>query len=331
MVVCNFPNYFSLKIHHGGYLSDSPNRKYKDGIFNYFDEVNVDLFSIVDLNDMLEMIALRNDQDVLNLINHITKYKLIVIYYVHEYTDLEVVIEEKTTKKSNRDLVKKRTPIKNNMLPLLHKGDESEANTPILDNVGNDETIIENYVEMENDEDIDIAKDIYSDMEVSNESEDSEWIDEEHIMNEVEVDMKDFYEHTDKEVEWIGCNKGNNEIHVKHIVGESYDLNDFISASDSDTELEDRRKKALRKLRKEHEKRGSVDNTTPFYMGKNFPDKETISKGKDGETLSVRTLKDDHDCLQTRTVNILKNSFLIKDIEETIKPNPYVLIRALKD
>ncbi|GJY70493.1 mutator type transposase [Tanacetum coccineum] len=141
--------------------------------------------------------ALRIDQDVLNLINHTTKYKLIEIYCMHEYTDLEVVIEEKTPKKSKRDLVKKRTPMKSNR---------------------------------ENDEDIDIAKDIYSDMEVSNESEDSEWIDEEHIVN----------------------------------------------ASDSDTELEDRRKKPLRKLRKEHEKGGSVDNTTPFYVGKNFPDKETV-------------------------------------------------------
>ncbi|GKA58440.1 mutator type transposase [Tanacetum coccineum] len=110
--------------------------------------------------------ALRIDQDVLNLINHTTKYKLIEIYCMHEYTDLEVVIEEKTPKK-------------------------------------------------------------------------------------IEVDMKDFYEHTDKEVEWIGCNKGNNEIHVKHIVGESYDLNDFISASDSDTELEDKKKKSFEKMLKD--------------------------------------------------------------------------------
>ncbi|GKB82465.1 hypothetical protein Tco_0949360 [Tanacetum coccineum] len=90
----DYPNNFSLKIHHGGYLSDYPNRRYKDGTCNYFDQVDVDLFSIVDLKDMLGIL-------------------------------------------------------------------------------GNDETRNENYVEMENDEDSDIAKDIYSDMEV-----------EKNIMNE---------------------------------------------------------------------------------------------------------------------------------------------------
>ncbi|GJY72247.1 mutator type transposase [Tanacetum coccineum] len=137
--------------------------------------------------------------------------------------------------------------MKSNSLPLLLLGDESKANIPILDNVGNDETRNKNYVEMENDEDSDIAKDIYSNMEDSSDSKDSEWIDEENIMNE-------------------------------HIVTECYDLDDFDSASESDTELESRRKKALRKLRKEHEKRGIVDNTAPFHVVKNFPNKETVRK-----------------------------------------------------
>ncbi|GJV72365.1 hypothetical protein Tco_1492360 [Tanacetum coccineum] len=169
----DYPNYFSLKIHHGGCFSDSPNRKYKDGTFNFFDQVDVDLFSIVDLNDMLEMLGyknrssihyhykmpdsnldvglkeLRNDQDVLNLINHTAKHKLIEIYCEHENTDLVVVFEERTPMTSNIDLVKKKTPMKSSRLPLLLIGDESEANQPMLDNLGNDETRKENYVEME--------------------------------------------------------------------------------------------------------------------------------------------------------------------------------------
>ncbi|GJZ69676.1 hypothetical protein Tco_0633226 [Tanacetum coccineum] len=99
----DYPNNFSLKIHHGGYLSDYPNRRYKDGTCNYFDQVDVDLFSIVDLKDMLEILGyknrngiqyqykipysnldfglkeLRNDQDVLNLISQTTNHKLIEI------------------------------------------------------------------------------------------------------------------------------------------------------------------------------------------------------------------------------------------------------------
>ncbi|GKA28787.1 NB-ARC domains-containing protein [Tanacetum coccineum] len=48
----NDTNLFSIKIHHGGYFTNPPNRQYKKGTFNYFDMVDVDLFSVVDLNDM---------------------------------------------------------------------------------------------------------------------------------------------------------------------------------------------------------------------------------------------------------------------------------------
>ncbi|GKB38186.1 mutator type transposase, partial [Tanacetum coccineum] len=474
----DYPNYFSLKIHHGGKFSDSPIRKYKDDTFNFFDQVDVDLFSIVDLNDMLEILGykkrygiyyhykipdsnldfglkeLRNDQDVLNLISQTTNHKLIEIYCEHENTDLEVVFEESTPMTSNIETsnigtVNKRAAKKSSRLPLLLMGDESEANTNtlMLDNLGNDDSIKEKYVEMENDEDSNIDKDVSSDMEVSSDRKDSNWVDEEHILNEVEVDMKEIYEYTDKDVEWTGCNKGNTEIPIEDFVPESVDLDDFHSASESDTELEGRRKKALRKLRKEHEQGQVVDNTKPFYVGRNFPDKETvrklvyahavairrqlyiwkndkdrltavcrgkcpvfnypedgpsvngpsdsrgnlkniggkwvkvsspqnkqvgstntgkpsgsalnkkgvktikvggtkghyiyeditcpwkvhISKGKNEETWTVRTLTDDHDCLQTRNVNMLTDEFLVKEIEETIKPNPEVPIRALKD
>ncbi|GJY04260.1 hypothetical protein Tco_0370200 [Tanacetum coccineum] len=68
-----------------------------------------------------------------------------------------------------------------------------------------------------------------------------------------------------------------------------------------------------------------------IYEDITCPWKVHISKGKNEETWTVRTLKDDHDCLQTRTVNMLTNAFLIDDIEETIKPNPEVPTRALKD
>ncbi|GKF76698.1 hypothetical protein Tco_0229168 [Tanacetum coccineum] len=54
-------------------------------------------------------------------------------------------------------------------------------------------------------------------------------------MNEVEVYMKEFYEYTNKDVEWGGCSKGNNENPIEQIVAESYDLDDFDSASESDT------------------------------------------------------------------------------------------------
>ncbi|GJU06772.1 hypothetical protein Tco_1123202 [Tanacetum coccineum] len=189
-------------------------------------------------------------------------------------------------------------------------------------------------------EDSDIDKDVSSDMEVSSDSEDSDWVDEEHILNEVEVDMKDFYEYTDKDVEWTGCNKGNTEIPIEDFVPESVDLDDFHSASESDTELEGRRKKALRKLRKEHEQGKVVDNTKPFYVGRNFPDKETVIKVVLLKLVAIKksivlwkkcTKTDLITAVCRRNVNKLTDEFLVKEIEETIKPNPEVPIRALKD
>ncbi|GKE07518.1 hypothetical protein Tco_1399536 [Tanacetum coccineum] len=270
-----------------GYLSDSPNRKYKDDTFNYFDQVDIDLFSIVDLNDMLEILELRNDQDVLNLINHTTKYKLIEIYCVHEDTDLEVVFVERTPKKSYRDLVKKRTSMKRN-----------------------DETRNKNYVDMENNEDSDIAKDIYIDMEVSSDSEDSEWIDEEHIMNEVEVDMKDFYEHTDKDVEWIRCCKGNNEIPIEHTVAESYDLDDFDSASGRMTrrELElfiEVKQKSLQK----HGSSPSLKNIEGKWVKVTSPQKQgsTPTAKASGSTLNKT-------CVKSIKVRGTKGHYIYEDI-----------------
>ncbi|GJU11272.1 mutator type transposase [Tanacetum coccineum] len=419
----DYPNYFSLKIHHGGKFSDSPIRKYKDDTFNFFDQVDVDLFSIVDLNDMLEILGykkrsgiyyhykipdsnldfglkeLRNDQDVLNLISQTTNHKLIEIYCEHENTDLEVVFEESTPMTSNIETsnigtVNKRAAKKSSRLPLLLMGDESEANTNtlMLDNLGNDDSIKEKYVEMENDEDSDIDKDVSSDMEVSSDSEDSDWVDEEHILNEVEVDMKDFYEYTDKDVEWTGCNKGNTEIPIEDFVPESVDLDDFHSASESDTELEGRRKKALRKLRKEHEKGGiyahAVAIRRQLYIWKNDKDRLTaVCRGKcpvfnypeDGPSVngpsdsrgnlkniggkwvkvsspqnkqvgSTNTGKPSGSALNKKGVKTIKvggtkghyiyeditcpckvHISKVKEIEETIKPNPEVPIRALKD
>ncbi|PWA65567.1 transposase, MuDR [Artemisia annua] len=89
-----FPNMFSLKIHHGGYFTESPGRKYIQGTHNFIDFIDMDLFSVIEINDMIEKLgykrkdsvmyyhfkipnndldyglqALGNDGDVLNLVS----------------------------------------------------------------------------------------------------------------------------------------------------------------------------------------------------------------------------------------------------------------------
>ncbi|GKF45053.1 hypothetical protein Tco_0131605 [Tanacetum coccineum] len=55
------------------------------------------------------------------------------------------------------------------------------------------------------------------------------------------------------------------------------------------------------------------------------------SKSKKAETWWVKKFNDSHTCLQSRSIGKCTASFLSKEIEETIKPNPRVPISALKD
>ncbi|PWA61471.1 zinc finger, SWIM-type [Artemisia annua] len=77
-------------------------------------------------------------------------------------------------------------------------------------------------------------------------------IDDEHVKNDVEVDMKDYYQNTDKDAEWVGSQFGNAEVPANNHVEETFDLDDFESASDS--EMDGKRKKTLRNLKRQKAK-----------------------------------------------------------------------------
>jgi hypothetical protein len=49
------------------------------------------------------------------------------------------------------------------------------------------------------------------------------------------------------------------------------------------------------------------------------------------DTWQVKTFKDVHKCLQSRTVKKCTAKFLSKEVEATIKPNPKIPLNALKD
>ncbi|CAI9276085.1 unnamed protein product [Lactuca saligna] len=47
-----YDNYFTLKIHYSGVFTKAPGRKYVDGVVAYVDDVDTDLFSVHELDDM---------------------------------------------------------------------------------------------------------------------------------------------------------------------------------------------------------------------------------------------------------------------------------------
>ena len=117
-----------MMVHHGGYFSKAPGREYIKGKINYFDLVDCDDLSVLEVDNMMLELGydgeeamyyhfmkpktdldfglepLGNDQDILNLLKYTTRYKLIKLYIEHGFTTLttyfktpkfnEVFIEE---------------------------------------------------------------------------------------------------------------------------------------------------------------------------------------------------------------------------------------------
>nr|KAJ0218607.1 hypothetical protein LSAT_V11C300154240 [Lactuca sativa] len=105
-------NFFTLKIHHGGFFTKFPGRKYIERRLAFFDFVDTDLFSVHDLNDMIREIgyskddivyyhyripnldldfglkALGNDQDVIPMAQYVPQNSVINVYIEHGSTRL---------------------------------------------------------------------------------------------------------------------------------------------------------------------------------------------------------------------------------------------------
>ncbi|GJS76845.1 hypothetical protein Tco_0726726 [Tanacetum coccineum] len=82
----NNPNLFSLKVNHRGGFSyvygpkrTSSRRVYKDGNADWFDDVDVDGFSVIEVSRMLKEL----DIDVLDLLSYVHKFKLIELFIEH--------------------------------------------------------------------------------------------------------------------------------------------------------------------------------------------------------------------------------------------------------
>ncbi|CAI9281987.1 unnamed protein product [Lactuca saligna] len=119
-------NFFTLKIHHGGFFTKFLGRKYVEGRLAFFDFVDTDLFSVHDLNDMIREIgyskddtmyyhyripildldfilkALGTDQDVISMAQYVPQNRMINVYVelgstrLHTYlmSPSKVIIEQ---------------------------------------------------------------------------------------------------------------------------------------------------------------------------------------------------------------------------------------------
>nr|KAJ0211834.1 hypothetical protein LSAT_V11C400205990 [Lactuca sativa] len=64
-----------------GVFTKSPGGKYIDGTVSYIDDVDTDLFSVDELDDMVRELGYKgNDQDVLKLVSYVPKHRLVKVY-----------------------------------------------------------------------------------------------------------------------------------------------------------------------------------------------------------------------------------------------------------
>ncbi|GJT78822.1 hypothetical protein Tco_1045547 [Tanacetum coccineum] len=272
-----------------------------------------DLFSVMELQEMLKTLgypmkknkmyyhfkipnsnldyglqALGNDADVINLVRYIDKYRLIEVYIEHEYTVLDTYLKspqklrlEEIVDVESSALARKpfkKPGLKVNRLPqLLLEGPSLNDEGSSL-NAEFNECNEEDHNEDENGSDCNeeaaYEDETVSESDESDDSEDSDYIvDDDNVINEVEVDMQEFYKNIDKDVEWVGPSKskGKVEVPAKMNVEEGYDLDDFDMDIDCDSDVEStkERKRALRGLRKE-----SKNKSGEFYVGQEFVDKQ---------------------------------------------------------
>nr|GEV87224.1 hypothetical protein [Tanacetum cinerariifolium] len=349
---------FSLKINHGGFFTEPQGRCYTNGTFNYVDFVDADLFLVIELQEMLQTLVLETD------------WKSSQKLRLKEINDVAFgALARKHFKK-----------------PGLKVNSNEEAT--------NEEASNEDETGSESSE--------------SDDSEDSDYIvDEDNVINEVDVDMQEFYQNIDKDVEWVGQSKGNVEVPAQVDVEEDFDLDDFDMDIDCDSDVESsKERKSIKSIKK-----GVKNKHGHFYVGQEFADKKeatalvscqavttrrklyvwkndklkvtAVCRGKfpnsvgpnagglnspnngklkqvngkwikskimetscsgqginkvdririkvENNTWTVKTYKDERTCLQTREVKLLTDKWLSNQIEDIVKPNPSIPVKALKE
>nr|KAJ0192484.1 hypothetical protein LSAT_V11C800393390 [Lactuca sativa] len=118
------PTMFSIRMHHGGEFTSFPGRKYIRGKQTFVDLLDIDTFSVHDIDEMMEdlgyasigkplyyyfqrplgdldfgLFALASDEDVRYLGSFVAKHKLIEVYIEHDKTTLHTYLMSPTHSK----------------------------------------------------------------------------------------------------------------------------------------------------------------------------------------------------------------------------------------
>nr|GEU77663.1 5'-nucleotidase domain-containing protein 4 [Tanacetum cinerariifolium] len=283
---------FTMRIHYGGRFTKLPRRKYVEGEIAFVDLIKIEHCNIGILDSVLYYsfgykeklfyhykipckgldIGLRllsSDSDIAYMLQYVHKHKIMDVYVEHDKSVVDPSLnvdeagpsnilghennvgadEGNYDEAENEDIGDVEDYEANNG----SKSKEGEAEDK-GQNKEEDEDLGEREKEDEGDEEDEHIDDI---------------VDEEHIVDELEVEMDGF----------MFAVKGKNEdpMQLRLNTNETnLEVLDFYSfESDKDDDKEGSRRKGLRKLRK---KAANSTSTTSFYVGKEFPNRDATKE-----------------------------------------------------
>ncbi|GJZ32874.1 mutator type transposase [Tanacetum coccineum] len=271
---------FSLKVNYAGFFTKSPGRSYVNGDFSFFDCIDINEFSVHELNDMVKKIG--NDEDVLDRMSENDANVIGEISYRHE--DGESSQPNTTNPTTQTDFANDFYSASDTFLGEddfdhffgldSEPVDATNAKNECVDKgkrvaLDDDQIHVQGDNTMENE-----TYDGNSDGDSSERSEHDKLVDTNNKLVEVEVDIAHFDRTNAKKIGNEGKPKFNTDEEFD-IGMDVIDPKEFESASDEDG-IERIKSRKLKHLKRQNKvKEGGVHKVN-FFVGQEFPNSTIV-------------------------------------------------------
>ncbi|GJY97952.1 hypothetical protein Tco_0514862 [Tanacetum coccineum] len=352
------PKSLKLEIHHGRWFTPTPSRAYIGGHVSSVNVVDIDEFCLHDLKDMVVklsygvedlmyrhglitslgldygMHSLNIDADMSEMSKYVKDYKIILVYVEHGSSNVDTSMFD-SSPDVNRNVKKS-----GKMLALIES---------VVDPFDGLDEILANDFSFGKFKEVEVEADTESEEEEESDTEgndtsgndldydpkhDDVFDDDEHIVEEVHVNKNNFSFTADP--------KHDTSIGVVDVQEDDLDVIDYDSfGSDLDDRIQ------LKELRRLGKKKNKGPNKYYFYLGRQFASKEIVKgrvKKHSVETRrqlilvkmimkgwKVRTLIEDHTCIQSRAIKACTSRFLVDHVIKSLATNPDIHVRAVQD
>ncbi|GKA35579.1 hypothetical protein Tco_0722070 [Tanacetum coccineum] len=239
------------------------------------------------LNNGLKKLC--NDQDVLQMLKYVDKYKVIDLYVDHSVTNEPLNVDESLlVNVLDNDVFIENQMLEDNDDDVIKDVSEDEwlqKSLRLLGKRKKDAVENDNVVEFKSDRDHGSGSDVGSGSgngssnDDDSDSQESDFlVDPDNMIDDVEMDMAEFKRNINANVEWVGS-KQIVEVVKEGFEDEEVDHEDFDSGSDS--EYKGEKKKALKMFNKMNKANAQSSGTAwkeNFVIGQKFPNRKMIKE-----------------------------------------------------